>query len=157
MGIDNQLRNWTGALDGLLGHVPNIDHARHTTVDFQAKVALGFFANKSSFINNQARAPYAYAFVVGGCDPKKPAYRNYLYNVLNSAYLLKKHGSKADIVAFFQMSFTSEHERLPQREVQWLAQMGVRVKYIPKTRQESFYLLQVGQTMVTIPSVLFHL
>jgi hypothetical protein len=33
-------------------------------------------------INNTTTSPYAYAFVIGGCNPEKPSYRGFVYNIL---------------------------------------------------------------------------
>lgn len=88
-------------------------------------------------IREQAR--YAYAFVIGGCMPEKPSYRYFIYNMLITARILREAGSRADIVAFFQMSYKSEHERLLDEDVRQLRAMNIKIKYIPKSPQECFY------------------
>ena len=56
----------------------------------------------SSITNiNDEPAKYAYAFVVGGCDPERPGYRSFVYNILVASRTLQEEGSKADVVAFF--------------------------------------------------------
>jgi hypothetical protein len=97
---------------------------------------------------------YAYAFVIGGCNPDRPAYRNYVYDVLIASHLLRQYGSTADIVVFFQMSYNSIHNELPAEDIRWLKQMGVRIMYIPKSSQESFYQLQVRVERQTNTSLL---
>jgi hypothetical protein len=86
-------------------------------------------------------AKYAYAFVLGGCNPdeEKPAYRYFIYNILVSARVLQEAGSQADVVAFFQISYASTFDRLPSEDVRLLEAMNVRIMYIPKSAQESFY------------------
>ena len=84
-------------------------------------------------------ARYAYAFVIGGCKPEDPAYRYFIYNVLVAARVLQRAGSQADVVVFFQMSHYSTSNELPVADVQLLQAMHVKIKYIPKSPQESFY------------------
>jgi hypothetical protein len=142
MGIGDQLKNWTGNMDTLLGHLPNIDHARHMTIDFgQDVIDEGYHEQEEE---NQKSSNYAYAFVIGGCDPDKPFYVNYVYDVLNAAYLLREFGSEADVVVFFQLSYKSSYDTIPVEQARWLSSLGVRVFYIPKSPKESFYLLQVS-------------
>jgi hypothetical protein len=82
---------------------------------------------------------FAYAFVVGGCDPgKDESYKNFLYQVLINAFVLKEAGSSSDIVLFVQMAYDSIHDSLPADDLRYLDQMNVSVRYIEKYRQESF-------------------
>jgi hypothetical protein len=89
-------------------------------------------------------SPYAYAFLVGGCDPDRPGYRNYIYNLLVAAHLLRKHGSTADLVLFLQMSFFSKSDSISPDETHWLRSMGFRIKYIPRSESDSFHRLQAS-------------
>ena len=82
---------------------------------------------------------YAYAFLMAGCDPQKPAYLGFLFNILISAQALKDRGSKADIIAFVRMAARSNATTLPQRQVAWLNTMGVQIRYLPKPEEESFF------------------
>jgi hypothetical protein len=86
-------------------------------------------------------AKYAYAFVLGGCNPddESPTYRYFVYNILVSARVLREAGSQADIVAFFQISYQSTYDRLPSEDVRLLEAMNVRIEYIPKSPHENFY------------------
>lgn len=88
-------------------------------------------------------SPFAYAFVIGGCAPGVTKYTDYIYDVLNSAYLLWKFGSKADVVLFIQLSIKSNATELPDEQVRWIKDMGIKLKYIPKARNENFYSVQV--------------
>jgi hypothetical protein len=94
---------------------------------------------------NEKNAPYAYAFVIGGCDPQRPSYRNYIYDIIISSYVLRERGSKADVVAFFQMSFHSKATALPKEDIRLLDAMQVKIKYIPKSRDESFYRVMLDK------------
>jgi hypothetical protein len=94
---------------------------------------------------NERNAPYAYAFVIGGCDPQRPSYRNYIYDILISSYILRQRGSKADVVALFQMSFHSNATTLPAEDIRLLTAMQVKIKYIPKSRHESFYRVMLDK------------
>jgi len=95
--------------------------------------------NNDSTIHTIDTSPYAYAFVIGGCDPNKPAYRNYIYDILIAADILRQRGSRADVVAFFQMSYHSNYTKLPDYDTRLLKAMKVRILYIPVSRDESFY------------------
>jgi alpha-N-acetylglucosamine transferase len=95
--------------------------------------------------NNNNSAPYAYAFVIGGCDPERPRYRNFIYDILISSYILHQQGSKAHVVAFFQMSFHSNATTLPAQDVRLLTAMQVKIKYIPVFRDESFYRIMLDK------------
>lgn len=82
---------------------------------------------------------YAYAYVVGGVDPETPNYRFYLYDIAVSTFRLRQEGSTADVVILIQMSFQSNYTRLPEQDVRLLDQLHVKVRYIPKAEDESFY------------------
>jgi hypothetical protein len=98
-------------------------------------------AANSTLTGKRQFAKYAYAFVLGGCNPEEefPAYRFFIYNILVSTRVLREAGSQADVVAFFQISYKSTFDRLPSEDVRLLETMNVRIKYIPKSAQESFY------------------
>jgi hypothetical protein len=98
-------------------------------------------AANSTLTGKRQFAKYAYAFVLGGCKPedKFPAYRYFVYNILVSARVLREAGSQADVVAFFQISYNSTFDRLPSEDVRLLEAMNIRIIYIPKSAQESFY------------------
>lgn len=91
---------------------------------------------------------YAYAFVIGGCDPDRPAYRNYIYDVLIATNILKEKGSKSDVHVFFQMSFRSPHNQITPEEMRWLTAMNVTIHYIPKYQDESFYKIMLEKFQV---------
>jgi hypothetical protein len=92
----------------------------------------------------KANSKFAYAFVVGGCDPDRPKYRGFLYNVLVSAKILRDFGTRGDIVVMIQMAFQSFHDRLPPLEEQMLQDaLGVHLIYIPKNPHENFYEIQM--------------
>lgn len=102
-------------------------------------------ASKNTTSTNERNAPYAYAFVIGGCDPRLPSYRNYIYDILISSHILRERGSKADVVAFFQMSFHSNATALPAEDTRLLDTMQVKINYIPKSRDESFYRVMLDK------------
>jgi hypothetical protein len=102
-------------------------------------------SNNNNNSTNEKNAPYAYAFVIGGCDPQRPSYRNYIYDILISSHILRQRGSNADVVAFFQMSFHSNATTLPAQDIRLLTAMQVKIKYIPKSRDESFYRVMLDK------------
>lgn len=92
--------------------------------------------------NHISRSKFAYTFVIGGCNPDQPSrYRGYVYNILVSARMLRNLGSKADVVAFFQLSSKAANATttLPEDDVRPLEALGVRIRYIPPSPTESFY------------------
>jgi hypothetical protein len=84
-------------------------------------------------------SPYAYAFVIGGCSPAKPAYRNYIYNILVATRIIRSEGSKADVFVFFQMNYDFPSETLPEEDVRVLEAMNIKFRYIPKSKVENFF------------------
>jgi hypothetical protein len=89
--------------------------------------------------NVEDGSPYAYAFVIGGCSPAKPAYRNYIHNILVATRILRSEGSKADVFVFFQMSYDSPRDTLPEEDVRVLEAMNIKFRYIPKSKIENFF------------------
>ena len=90
-------------------------------------------------LSPQAGAQYAYAFVIGGCDPEKHNYLGFIYNIIVSTRRLRQEGSTAEVVTLFQISYDSPAETLAPEDVRILTEMGVKIKYIPKSPVESFY------------------
>ena len=89
------------------------------------------------------RGRWAYSFLVGGCNPEQPAYRGYIYDMLIATKIFRETGSKADVVAFVQMSRDTNATKLPDQDSRYLKAMRVKIKYIPKTEHESFYRLNL--------------
>ncbi len=96
-----------------------------------------------------SQSPFAYAFVIGGCDPEKPpTYQNYLFNIAIATKMLREVNSTADVVALFQMGQDMPAgASLPQRDLQLLHALGVYVYYIPQqtTGRQSFYRTQLDK------------
>jgi len=90
-------------------------------------------------------SPYAYAFVLGGCDPASPKYRGYLYGIYVSVYLLQKFGSRADFILFVELYHEYPYDKLPTNELEVLRKLNVNIKTIPKAAQQSFYRLQLNK------------
>ena len=87
---------------------------------------------------SSTRPRFATAYVVGGVDPDRPAYRGYIYDILVSTYIQRKDGSKADTYVFFQLSFSSQWDSLPEEDVALLNKLGIKYEIIPKDSDESF-------------------
>lgn len=114
---------------------------------------------KSSVTHPQILGRFAYAFVIGGCNPEDGAYRNYIFNILVAAKVLRDQGSRADVVAFFQLSYNTPDEQLPSDDTRLLDAMGIQYRYIPKDPNESFYSIVLEKfrvlTLVEYDRVLF--
>lgn len=113
----------------------------------------------SSHSSNNGKIParrFAYAMVIGGCNPKDGRYNGFLYNLLVARQLLNDFGSSADMIVFFQMSYnyttisttstttgSSDHQhQLPMEQVRALKQMNIQIQYLPKSTldtEDSFY------------------
>jgi len=91
---------------------------------------------------------YAYAFVIGGCDPDRPSYRNYIHNVLVATHILRQKGSRSDVHLFIQMACRSPHTQLVAEEVRWLHAMDISIRYLPKHRDESFYKIMLEKFQI---------
>jgi hypothetical protein len=90
--------------------------------------------------STNSSSPYAYAFVIGGCNPDKPSYRGFVYNILVAARILKELGSTADVVAFFQLSYQyTGGTTIAEEDVKALEGLGIHIEYIPPSPYESFY------------------
>ena len=97
---------------------------------------------------SNSTSPFAYGFVIGGCDPKRPAtYQNYLFNIAIAAQILRERGSTADVVALFQVSKTAETQELLPQDLKILHGLGVYVYYIPQQThgKQSFYRTQLDK------------
>jgi hypothetical protein len=93
-------------------------------------------------------SPFAFVYVIGGCDPSRPSYRGYLYNILISTYIQHQHGSTADTVVYIQMIHSIDAETLPERDVRPLRQLGIHIRYIPKNHDESFHRIILQKFIV---------
>lgn len=86
---------------------------------------------------------YAYVFLLAGCDPDKPAYRGFLFDVLVSADLiLREYQSKADVVVMVRMAAETNQKSLPEEA--WLRSVGAKIQYLPPpSANETFYSMQL--------------
>lgn len=82
---------------------------------------------------------FSYAFLVAGCQPNRPTYRGYLYNIAVAKYLLSYYNSTADVVAMIRMHPKSDHTTLPPEHEAILTKSGVKVKYLPKPVFDNFH------------------
>jgi alpha-N-acetylglucosamine transferase len=100
-------------------------------------------------VTNPSPPPkYAYAFLLGGARSNKVGsdYRGGLYSVVAAAHLLRKHGSKADVVLMVQISVNTNHTHLAELEEKILKLVGIKIVYLPKfssPRFECFYSLMM--------------
>jgi hypothetical protein len=85
------------------------------------------------------RSRYAYAFLVSGCDPASPVYRNMLAGVYVAVYLLRKYGSTQDAIVYFMMADSSEHRTLPVEELNVLYALNATPRQIPTSSNQTFH------------------
>jgi hypothetical protein len=105
----------------------------------QAEPQAPATSKETSDISIVINSPYAYAYVIAGCSLAKPVYKNYIYNVLVATKVLRSEGSKADVFVFFQMSYDSTSDALPEEDVLVLEKMNIKFRYIPKSKIENFF------------------
>jgi hypothetical protein len=95
--------------------------------------------------NVTTTAPYAYIFLLAGCDPNNPSYRGFLFNILISTeLLLKEFQSQAHVVVLVRLAPDTNHTRLAPVEESWLHAVGARIRYLPPPRErETFQEIQL--------------
>jgi len=88
----------------------------------------------------------AFCFVIGGVNPEKPLkYRGFIHNILVATRLFQTLGSKADVVAFFQLSHSTSATSLPDSDLRPLEELHVKVRYLAPSPTESFYETQMNK------------
>jgi len=102
-------------------------------------------------------SPYAYAFLMAGCDPYQvggqdnhdeffiPSYHYMLYSILVATHSLQQFGSTANVLLFVEMYYDSNATKLPDIEEEWLHRKGVQIKYLPKQSNQYFYRTQLDK------------
>jgi hypothetical protein len=88
---------------------------------------------------NLTTAPFAHAFVIGGCTPDSGRYMGFLYNVMVATTVLRDEGSQSDVVLLLQIGPNATASTIPERQQHALEALGIHIYYIPKSRRESFY------------------
>ncbi|KAL7574605.1 hypothetical protein ACA910_002959 [Epithemia clementina (nom. ined.)] len=87
-------------------------------------------------------SPFAYAFVLGGIDPDRPAYKGFLYNILVATRLLRKMGSTADVWIWTQLSPATNNatstRTLPSEDVRLLKALHIHIQELTTPSHESF-------------------
>ena len=87
----------------------------------------------------ETKQRYAYAWVLGGIDPGRPAYKGFLYAILISVHILKKLGSRSDFIVMTQLSHnTTGRDELPPGDERLFQDMGIITKHLPKPIKSSF-------------------
>jgi hypothetical protein len=89
--------------------------------------------------NLTTSSPFAYAFVIGGCNPDNGRYMGFLYNVMVATKVLRDEGSLSDVVLLLQISPNTTASTIPERQQHALEALGIHMYYIPKSHRESFY------------------
>jgi hypothetical protein len=92
---------------------------------------------------SSSHSPYAYVFLIGYCDPDKVTYKRYVAGVSVAAYLLRKYGSRQDMVLYIMMSETSMRTTLPLEDFRVFDALNVTVRQIPTARQQTYHRLQL--------------
>jgi hypothetical protein len=101
--------------------------------------------SSSPLVASRGRAPsrYAYVFLMGFCDPDQPAYKPYIGGVSVAAHLLRKYGSRQDMVLYIMMSEFSKHPTLPAEDLRICTALNVTVRQIPTVSTQTFHRLQL--------------
>ena len=104
------------------------------------------YQDREQQTQQQPYRKWAYAFLMGGCNPKKPnEYRGFIYNILVSAETLLQSGSVADIVVMVQLAYDRDgrnnHTSLPDEDIALLQSLeNIRIQYLPTpTTEQNFY------------------
>lgn len=105
----------------------------------KASDSTGHIPSANSTSAEEEELPkYAYTWVLGGIDEDQPAYKGFLYDILISAHLLRRLGSKADLFVLTQLSHDAVATELPNEDKRLFREMGIQVKELPKPRKSSF-------------------
>jgi len=120
---------------------PQPQRQKSTQVEERTEAAPEALSSQAEKFQRTDWTQFAYAFIIAGCNPddEEPSYRGFLYHVLVSASILNRQGAKADKVLVIQIAHQSSHDTLPEKEEKALAALGVKVRYMPKSKHESFY------------------
>ena len=91
--------------------------------------------------------PFAYFFIIAGCDPKKPSrYIGYVYNIIISKHVFMHSGSNADVVVLIRMASNTKEETIPEQKILQVA--GIIVKYLPKVHTDNFFSAMLDKFQV---------
>ncbi len=98
-------------------------------------------SSSTPLVSKQPNSRFAYAFLIAGCDPVKPSYKGYIYNVVVAKEILKSRGSVADIVVFIRMHGLASYRyhRLPESDEALLKKSGVIINYLPRPLADNFH------------------
>lgn len=124
---------------------PLNNQSKETAKEASFQYSADFHCGDSSPYVRRNTTKFAYAYVIGGCKPEKPAYQNFIYDVLISTYFQRKENSKADVIVFIQMSHSSSFNTLPENDLHLLRSMHIKILYIPKASDESFYRIMLDK------------
>ena len=141
LSLNVDLTNWDASQQPLLGLTAETEMAG-TVYNEPNNIASPYSHNSTSTHR------FAYAYVIGGCKPEDPSYRNYLNDIMVSTYVQREEGSKADVIVFIQMAFESEFDELSEEDMRLLNTMAIQVRYIPKAKDESFYRIMLDKFRV---------
>jgi alpha-N-acetylglucosamine transferase len=117
--------------------------ANATTINFESNRDKVESGDESSLalVKNLTTTRFAYAYLVGGCDPNEPVYRNFLYNILVNTRQMRRDGSQSDVIVMIQMLYKIRNEMLPPSDLRLLDALNIQVVYIPARSDESFETL----------------
>jgi hypothetical protein len=88
-------------------------------------------------------SPYAYVFLMGFCDPDQATYKPYVAGISVAAHLLRKYGSRQDMVLYVMMSESSTRNTLPANDLRVFEALHVTVRQIPTVSNQTFHRLQL--------------
>ncbi len=94
---------------------------------------------RNKIVNRTKPYKFAYAFLMAGCDPKRPSYMGYIYNAVVSKEILRVFNSTADVIMLVRMRGNTLEERLPDIHVSLLTKSGIIVKYLQKPKVDTFH------------------
>jgi alpha-N-acetylglucosamine transferase len=129
---------------------PQVDGLEEVNLSMAAFDAIRetFVSPYTKYVANPAvPARFAYAYVIGGCN-EAGAYRNYIYDIIISTFIQREEGSTADVVVLIQMAYLSAYETLPDQDRKLLERMDVKIQYIPKAEDESFYRIMLDKFLI---------
>jgi hypothetical protein len=65
-----------------------------------------------------------------------------------STWIQKRCGGKADIIVYIQMAYDSNEKVLPDEDIRLMQSLGIRVRYLPQSPDESFHHLTLQKLLI---------
>jgi len=106
--------------------------------------------SRTHFGIHETKAPFTYAFVLGGIDPIHPTYRGILYSIYVAVYALRTYGSNADVVLFVQSSHSNATVEtfLTFNERRVANDLAIQLRYLHTAISKGFHEITMNKFII---------